>query len=134
MERWLLANRYWNMANDNIQSFENLTVWQETQTLAVLVYKASKQFPKDEMFGITSQLRRAVSSISANIAEGFGRTATKDKLHFYTIAYGSLLETKNFLYLSQKLGYLDRELLDELIEQSVRCQKLINAFKAGLTK
>lgn len=129
-----MANRYWNMAGNNIQSFEHLTVWQESQSLAVQVYRVSKHFPKDELFGITSQLRRAVSSVSANIAEGFGRTATKDKLHFYTIAYGSLLETKNFLYLSEKLGYLDKKHLDELIEQTVRCQKLINAFKAGLTK
>lgn len=120
------------MAETTIKSFESLTVWQESQSLAVSVYGVTRSFPKDELFGITSQLRRAVSSVSANIAEGFGRTATKDKLHFYTIAYGSLLETKNFLYLSEKIGYLDREILDQLIDHSVRCQKLINAFKAGL--
>lgn len=120
------------MAEKSISSFENLTVWQESQNFAVAVYKVSRSFPKEELFGITSQMRRAVSSISANIAEGFGRTSTKDKLHFYTIAYGSLLETKNFLYLSEKLGYLDREQLDRLIAHSVSCQKLINAFKAGL--
>lgn len=69
-----------------------------------------------------------------NIAEGFGRATTKDKLHFYTIAYGSLLETKNFLYLSEKLGYIEKSKLDTLIEQTVGCQKLINAFKSGLVK
>lgn len=122
------------MAENTIKSFESLTVWQESQGLAVSVYDATRGFPKDELFGITSQLRRAVSSISANIAEGFGRTATKDKLHFYTIAYGSLLETKNFLYLSEKLGYLNDKGLAQLIEHSVRCQKLINAFKSGLQK
>ncbi|MDQ5982116.1 MAG: hypothetical protein QG549_113 [Patescibacteria group bacterium] len=120
------------MAENSISSFENLTVWQESQSFAVAVYKVSRSFPKEELFGITSQIRRAVSSISANIAEGFGRTSTKDKLHFYTIAYGSLLETKNFLYLSEKLGYLDTEQLDQLITHSVSCQKLINAFRAGL--
>ncbi len=122
------------MAKEGISSFENLTVWQESQDLAVVVYRASESFPKDEQFGLTSQLRRAVSSVSANIAEGFGRTATKDKLHFYTIAYGSLLETKNFLYLSEKLGYIDDNTLNQLIEQSIKCQKLINAFKAGLRR
>jgi four helix bundle protein len=122
------------MAENTIKSFESLTVWQESQGLAVSVYGATRGFPKDELFGITSQLRRAVSSISANIAEGFGRTTTKDKLHFYTIAYGSLLETKNFLYLSEKLGYLNDKDLAQLIEHSVRCQKLINAFKSGLQK
>lgn len=120
------------MVEKSISSFENLTVWQESQSFAVAVYKVSQSFPKEELFGITSQIRRAASSISANIAEGFGRTSTKDKLNFYTIAYGSLLETKNFLYLSEKLGYLDREQLDQLITHSVSCQKLINAFKAGL--
>lgn len=122
------------MAENTIKSFESLTVWQESQGLAVSVYGATRSFPKDELFGNTSQLRRAVSSISANIAEGFGRTTTKDKLHFYTIAYGSLLETKNFLYLSEKLGYLNDKGLAQLIEHSVRCQKLINAFKSGLQK
>lgn len=119
------------MAN-HITSFEDLTVWQESQSFAVNVYKVTKSFPKEELFGITSQIRRAVSSISANIAEGFGRTSTKDKLHFYTIAYGSLLETKNFLYLAEKLGYLHLSDLDGLIIHSISCQKLFNALKAGL--
>ena len=122
------------MANSNITSFEKLTVWQESQSFAVNVYEATRSFPKEELFGITSQLRRASSSISANIAEGFGRTSAKDKLHFYTVAYGSLLETKNFLYLSEKLGYIGESQLDILIKQSVGCQRLINAFKAGLQK
>lgn len=121
------------MAN-NITSFEQLTVWQESQLFAVEVYKVTKKFPKEEIFAITSQLRRASSSISANIAEGFGRTASKDKLHFYTMAYGSLLEVKNFLYLSEKLGYLQTSELEKLIAQSISCQKLINAFKAGLLR
>ncbi len=116
----------------SVTSFENLTVWQESQSFAVDVYTASRSFPKEELFGITSQLRRAAASISANIAEGFGRSSSKDKLHFYTIAYGSLLETKNFLYLSQRLGYIEQSELEKLIEHSVSCQKLINAFKAGL--
>lgn len=117
-----------------IQSFEDLTVWQESQNLAVAVYKVTKQFPKEELFGTTSQLRRAVSSVSANIAEGFGRSSKNDKLHFYTIAYGSLLETKNFLYLSAKLEYLSQDALQLLINQTTSCQKLLNAFKSGLQK
>lgn len=117
---------------DNIKSFEDLTVWQESQSFAVEVYKVTKQFPKDEIFAMTSQLRRAVSSVSANIAEGFGRASVNDKLHFYTMAYGSLLEVKNFLYLAEKLGYIDKSELDKLIIHIVSCQKLINAFKAGL--
>ena len=119
---------------ENINSFEQLTVWQESQNLAVQIYKITKAFPREEMFSLTDQLRRAASSISANIAEGFGRATTNDKLHFYTMAYGSLLEVKNFLYLSQKLGYIDDTILNDTKEQIISCQKLLNAFKAGLRK
>lgn len=120
------------MARDKIHNFEDLVVWQVSQSLAVDIYEITKEFPRDELFGITNQLRRAASSISANIAEGFGRSSVNDKAHFYTIAYGSLLETKNFLYLSEKLGFLDKEKLDALIEQSISCQKLINASKRSI--
>ena len=122
------------MAGSPIKSFEDLTVWQETQDLAVSVYAISRSFPKDELFALTSQLRRAASSVSANIAEGFGRATKNDKLHFYTIAYGSLLETKNFLYLASRLSYVTESDLHNLIDHATRCQKLINAFKAGLQK
>lgn len=120
------------MAENTIQSFEELRVWQEAQNLAVNVYRETKDFPKEEVFGITSQIRRAVSSISANIAEGFGRKTPKDKLHFYVIAYGSLLETKNFLHLSARLDYIDEKKTKDLIEQCVVNQKLLNAFMRPL--
>lgn len=118
--------------NRVVKSFEDLQVWQESQNLAVEIYKITKKFPKEELFAMTSQLRRAASSISANLAEGFGRTAKNDKLHFYTIAYGSLLEVKNFLYLAERLDYIDRDNLDLLINHCTSCQRLINAFKAGI--
>lgn len=120
------------MVSNKITSFEDLIVWQESQNLAVSIYKITKQFPKDELFAITNQLRRAASSISANIAEGFGRSTSKDKTHFYVMAYGSLLEVKNFLYLSNKLDYITKQELDELLLQSTSCQKLINASKRAL--
>lgn len=113
---------------DKIRSFEQLSVWQESQNLAVSVYSAVHNFPEEEKFGITSQLKRASSSISANIAEGFGRKSLKDKLHFYAIAYGSLLETKNFVYLAKKLCYLSDEAEELLINQITKCQKLLNAY------
>jgi four helix bundle protein len=119
-------------AKRKIMCFEDLIVWQEAQQLAVLVYKTTQLFPQDERFGITSQIRRAVASVSANIAEGFGRQTQKDKVHFIVIAYGSLLETKNFLYLAQKLGYITDDDLQRLLKQSVSCQKLINAYKRAL--
>ena len=120
------------MVDGKIQSFEDLTVWQESQNLAVIIYKVTTQYPTSEQFALTNQLRRAVASISANIAEGFGRETSKDKLHFYTMAYGSLLETKNFLYLSQKLGYITQDELSDILPQTISCQKLINASKAKI--
>ena len=120
------------MAQQTITSFEDLTVWQYSQDLAVTVYATTKDFPKEEMFAMTSQLRRAAYSVSANIAEGFGRKTKCDKLHFYTMAYGSLLEIKNFLYLAHRLQYIEKRSLNEIIESTTTCQKLLNAFKAGL--
>lgn len=117
---------------DRISSFEDLRVWQESQILAVMAYRLVKQLPKDEVFGLISQMKRAVASVSANIAEGFGRKTNKDKLQFYRIAYGSLLETKNFLYLSEKLRYISNTQLEEILEQVVICQKLLNAFMRPL--
>jgi four helix bundle protein len=111
-----------------IDSFEQLTAWQEAQNLAVMIYSTTKSFPKEELFGITNQIRRSATSVSANIAEGFGRKTSKDKLHFYVISYGSVLETKNFIYLSEKLGYISSAQLDTLLKQTVSCQKLLNAL------
>ena len=118
--------------NSYAQSFEELEVWKKSQDLAVDVYKVTKQFPQDELYSITSQIRRAVGSVSANIAEGFGRSTHKDQVHFMTIAYGSLLETKNFLYLSARLGYIHQDELDSLVEDVVICQKMLNSFKRAL--
>lgn len=115
-----------------VRSFEDLVVWQKSQELAVVVYQTSRSFPDSELFGITNQLRRAASSISANIAEGFGRSGHKDKLHFMSIAYGSLLETKNFIYLCEKLGYTNHEVADEILKLCVQCEKLLSGFKRSL--
>jgi four helix bundle protein len=117
-----------------LQSFEQLTAWRESQNLAVLIYKITRTFPKEEKFGITSQVRRAVSSVSANIAEGFGRYSQKDKLHFYTIVYGSLLETKNFIYLTKKLEFIDTKAESDILEQIDACQRLLNALMATVRR
>ena len=116
----------------SVRRFEDLEVWQESQLFAVEIYHATRSFPQEEIYGMTSQLRRAAASISANIAEGFGRSTVNDKLHFYTISYCSLLEVKNFLYLAEKLEYIDKEILENLIAHSVICQKLINGSKKWL--
>lgn len=111
-----------------IQSFEDLDAWKYSIDLAVDIYRITKTFPKDELFSLTNQMRRASSSISANIAEGCGRYNYKEKLQFYRIANGSLLEVKSFCYLANKLGYIKNEELSEIIKKVVVCQKLISAL------
>jgi four helix bundle protein len=113
---------------EKVASFEQLHVWQYSQEVAVAVYKLVKAFPVEEKYGLSDQLRRSSSSISANIAEGFGRYSAKDKSHFYTIANGSLLETKSHLYLAHKLRYLTDEQLEEINFTIIPTQKMLNAF------
>lgn len=113
-----------------LQRFEDLTVWQESQNLAVLIYTVTRSFPAGEKFGLVNQLRRAASSISANIAEGFGHSSTKDKLHFYTIAYRALLEVKSFTYLAERLEFINQSDVEKTIEQIHSCQKLLNALSS----
>lgn len=95
--------------------FEDMKVWQDAQDLAVIIYKTTEKFPAQEQYALTSQIRRSASSVSANIAEGFGRSTDKDRAHFYHIALGSLLETKNFVYLSAKLDYVEQKQVDRII-------------------
>lgn len=90
-----------------IKSFEDLEVWQLAIELAVTIYKLTVSFPKDERYGIIDQLRRAVTSISANIAEGFGRYHFKDSVKFLYNARGSLMEVHSHLLLSKKLELID---------------------------
>lgn len=111
------------VSKTSINEFEKLDVWQRTQDAAVLVYKLAGKFPADERYSLTSQIKRAVASISANIAEGFGRQSEKEKIQFYSVAYGSLLETKNHLYLAVKLGFIDQQELQDALEQLTICQK-----------
>lgn len=109
--------------------FEDMPVWHDSQEFAVEVYKATKEFPKEELYSLVNQMRRSASSVSANIAEGFGRSTEKDRLHFYHIALGSLLETKNFIYLAGRLGYIEKDKLSVLIEKADKILDQIHAIR-----
>jgi four helix bundle protein len=102
-----------------MRDFRKIEAWQLADDLAVAVYEATKAFPKEEVYGITSQIRRAVTSVAANIVEGASRESAKDYAHFLQIARGSLAETQYFLHLARRLGYLDQERAVEL-EQAAR--------------
>jgi len=95
-------------------SFEKLNVWQQSRLLTKEIYLLTNEFPSEEKFGLTSQMRRAVISVSSNIAEGSSRKTIKDQKHFYTIAFSSLIELLNQLILSMDLGLLNEEKYIEL--------------------
>jgi four helix bundle protein len=98
--------------------FEKLTAWQEARKLKQEIYRATKSFPREEMFARTSQVRRAVRSVSSNIAEGSGRNSDKDFAHFLEQAYGSLMETASLLFLALDEMYLNEAEVDSLLENA----------------
>jgi four helix bundle protein len=96
--------------------------------LALKIYEITKNFPKEEMFGIASQLRRAVVSITSNIAEGFSRESFKEKIYFYSMARGSLTEVQNQLLISRGVNYLKENDFVVIGEQTAVVHRLINAL------
>ena len=94
-------------SDKKIKTFQDLQVWKTAHSFVLEIYKISYNFPKDELYGITSQIRRSSVSIPANIAEGFSRRSNLDKNHFYNIAQSSLHEVKYYLILIQDLGFID---------------------------
>lgn len=105
--------------------FTDLNVWQKNHKLVLEVYKATKQFPKEETFGLTSQIRRAVCSITSNIAEGYGRYYYKEKIRFYLIAKGSSAEVQNQLIIAKDLGYISETAFNQIKIISFGGYKLI---------
>jgi four helix bundle protein len=94
-----------------ISSFTELTAWKRAHELVLLVYRLTARFPRSELFGMVSQLRRAAASVPANVAAGFGRRTTKELLRSLQIAAGELEETRYFLIVSRDLGYVAARVL-----------------------
>ena len=105
-----------------------MNAWKEAHKLVLLIYKLTKNFPKEEQFGLISQIRRAVISITSNIAEGFSRSSYKEKSQFYSMALGSLTEVQNQLIISKDLNYITTEEFLELEEKTVTVNKLLNGL------
>ncbi len=116
------------MRENKITSFTKLDTWKEGHKLVVDIYKVSKTFPKDELFALTSQIRRAAVSITSNIAEGFSRNSWKEKVQFYATSMGSLTELENQLLVARDVGYLSQSEFIKLAHQSVRVSKLIGGL------
>lgn len=118
------------MERERSRKFEDLIVWQKTHRFVLAVYKFTDKFPKDELYGLTSQLRRAAVSIAANIVEGFKKNGKQDKVRFYNISQGSVEECRYYLILSKDLGY---EQITELNNQLEEVSKLLYSYASAVT-
>ena len=117
------------MKRDPAKGFQDLVVWQKAHQFVLLVYRFSECFPKSEIYGLISQLRRAAVSIPANIVEGFKKKTRPDKMRFLNISQGSLEECRYYLILARDLGYGDPE---ELMAQFEEVSKLLSSYLSSI--
>ena len=118
-----------------IARFTDLIAWQTAHALVLAVYKITTKFPKEEQFGLASQLRRAAVSVSSNIAEGFSRDTYNDKKHFYIMSHGSLTELQNQLLVARDVNYISMEEFNRVAELTVDAIKpLVGLIKSTKEK
>jgi len=113
---------------ENYTKYNDLDVWKKTISLAILTYKITNNFPKEEAYGLTNQIRRCAVSIPSNIAEGCGRHHLNDTLQFFYVSRGSLFELETQLYIALELKYLSENEFNEANEKIIDCKKLIHGF------
>jgi four helix bundle protein len=114
--------------SDYNKGYKKLNVYSKADELVILIYKLTKKFPKDETFGLISQMRRAVVSVVANIVEGYGRNSFKDKIRFYYMARGSLTELEYYIDLSFRLEYFNKKEFSQLEFLRSDVGKLLNGL------
>ena len=120
---------------EKITSFTKLIAWQKGHQLVLEIYKITEKFPRQEMFGLISQIRRAAVSVTSNIAEGFSRISYKEKIRFYSMSLGSLTEIQNQLLVAKDIGYISLDNFNNLASQTVEISKIINGLiKASRNK
>lgn len=121
-------------STNKIVSFTDLIAWQKAHIVVLGVYKLTAKFPKDEQFGLTSQMRRCAVSITSNIAEGFGRNGFAEKDQFYAIASGSITELKNQLLISKDIGLLSSSKFGDIAEKTNEAHKVLNGLRKANRK
>jgi four helix bundle protein len=109
-------------------TYKDLKVWQSAMDLVETIYRVTKTFPKDETYGLTSQMRRASVSVASNIAEGKGRCSDKELMQFLSFARGSLFEVETQIIIASRLNYLDREKADEIESQTAEVGRILNGL------
>ncbi|MET4081812.1 four helix bundle protein [Pedobacter sp. UYP30] len=117
-----------------MRNFYDLGIWQKSHQLTLKIYAATKLFPKEEAYGMVSQMRRSSSSVPTNIAEGCGRDSNPEMRRFLIIASGSASELEYQLVLSKDLGYVDELLYKELSFLTIEIRKMISAFIKAMPK
>lgn len=111
-----------------IRQFTDLLAWREAHKLVLMLYAEVKNFPKEELYSLTNQMKRAVVSITSNIAEGFGRQGYKEKVQFYYLAQGSLTELKNQIFIARDICYISSQRASELLEQADTAHRLLQGL------
>lgn len=111
-----------------MNNFRNLLIWQKSMTLVTGIYNSTKEFPKEETFGLTSQIRRCTISIPSNIAEGFGRNSNKEYLRFLNISISSLFELQTQLEIAKNISYFTTEQFNKQYEDSREVERMLIAF------
>jgi len=119
---------------ERTNSFRDLIVWQKAHELVVAVYNATKLFPKEEVFALTSQVRRAAISIAANICEGYKKRTIPNQLNYINIAEGSLEEVKYYIILSKDLQYIDESAYEQLTNSADEVGRLINGYEKAISR
>ena len=124
-----------NLHDGNIgKAYTKLQAWRESHSLVLLVYKITEKFPREEVFGLTSQLRRAVVSVAANIVEGYARGTTKEYSQFLSISLGSLSEVEYYVFLSKELHYISNETFDTIEKQRALVGRLLYGLRQSLKR
>lgn len=117
-----------------VRGYRDLDVWKRSVSFVTAVYAATQGFPKEELYGLTSQIRRSAVSVPSNIAEGRAKRTTKDFIRFLNIAYGSMAELETQLLIASNLGFLKSAALDPLLDEASQIARMINGMRNGLEK
>lgn len=117
-----------------IESYRDLVVWQKAMDAAEEIYRLVRKLPKEELYGLTSQVRRSVAAIPSNVAEGHGRSSRKEYAYFISVAKGSTMETQTFIELTVRLGYLQKSEISSAVALLDEIERMLRALHERLTE
>lgn len=115
-----------------VKNYQDLILWQKAMNFVTQVYRVTKQFPRDEIYGLTAQVRKAAVSVPSNIAEGQGRFSTREFIHFLSIAHGSLCEAETQVLIAERLLYIDEQMRGQLMGLSAEVGRLLHGLVRAL--